>query len=244
MRSYASTYLARVFSTTSAAARGRAASGPSRSRRASRARTACRRRAGRGPARTGRRGQKREESGVSTSSASTMLAVGVAAELELGVGQDDALALGVLGRRARRRASEGGAAPPSWRGRRRSRPRGRSRRSRRARPARPWSAGVKIGSGRRSDSRSPAGRSMPQTGLAAACTPSSPSRTGSPAPRTRPGRCRASRTSSAAAARLAPARRWRPGGWARCPRCGRTRTRTGRSAPCPCPGSAVGSTTS
>ena len=151
------------------------------------------------------------------------------AELELRVGDDDAAAAGRTRRRAGRCRGCGGAAPRPARGRRA----GTSRSNEMFSSCSPTSAlvaGVKIGSGSWSLSRRPGGSAMPQT-VPSADTPSSPSRRGSRARRTRSARprscARAWSGPRAARDRCPPAgrirrRRTRAGGAAR--RAGRTRS--------------------
>ena len=161
----------------------------------------------RGRARSSSAGQKREESGVSTSSPSTISPPRRAAELELGVGEDDPALRARGRRRARRARARSGAAPPSAaRSPTISAARSKSMFSS-CSPISALVAGVKIGSGSRSDSCRPGGQldAADRAGLAG--TPSSPSRTGSRARRTRPG---TSRASDHACARPRDLRRARP----------------------------------
>ena len=89
-------------------------------------------------------------------------AVGVEPELELRVGQDHAALERVLGdRRVDARSRRRAGARPARASRRARPPRARSIAS--SWPSSAFVEGVKIGSGSRSDSRSPAGSSMPET---------------------------------------------------------------------------------
>ncbi len=105
-------------------------------------------------------------------------------------------------------------------------------------------AGVKIGAGRRSDSRRP-GRQRDPTHRAARLI-FLPARPGQIAAghaldgnrRRAPHEHRAAREDIRVRARSRAGTGPRPstaGGWARCRRCGRTRTRKAASGPCPCP---------
>ena len=155
---------------------------PSRAFRDSRGRIVCRSSAGCGRAAYWSAGQKREESGVSTSSIRMSLPV-EQAELEFGVGDDDAAFAGVVARglvdlQAQRRA-------PARRCRPRRFARLRSNGMFSSWPVSALVAGVKIGSGNSRGFGQSGGQLDAADGLRFLDIPSSPSRQGSRARRTR-----------------------------------------------------------
>ena len=120
-------------------------------------------------------------------------AVGAQAELELGVGQQQAAARGRPARPGRRRPASARAAARPAAGRRSATTVSKSTFSS-CSPSAALVAGVKTGSGSREPSTSPSGSGTPQTRAATPGTPASRSRSGSRGPRTRRAPSPAART--------------------------------------------------